>query len=73
MAMIQSHYEINVSKDGRHFFATAERSCVTHADMVYVLLSFKKKFPKKEGFEISVTYVECGGQHIDTTKIKEGK
>ena len=62
------HYEINVSKDGKHFFATAERSItsLTKAEEMYML--FKEKFPESEGYEISVTRWENRGTPIKMDK-----
>ena len=59
------YYEINVSKNGRHLFATAERSItsLTQAEGMYML--FKEKFPESEGYEISVTEWNKVGHPID--------
>ena len=59
------YYEINVSLNGQHLFATAERSITTswEAEKVYNL--FKEKFPESEGYKISVTYCEKIGKIID--------
>lgn len=56
---MQSHYEINVSLDGRHLFATAPRSCVTKRDAQTVYRQLAKRFPESEGFAISVTFADC--------------
>jgi hypothetical protein len=61
MGMIQSHHEINVSLNGRHLFATAERSCVSTSELNEILEVFIKKFPKSEGYSISYTKVKCEG------------
>ena len=49
------HYEINISLNGQHFFATAERSItnLNKAEKVYNL--FKEKFPESEGYKIDIT------------------
>ena len=59
------YYEINISKNGRHFFATAERSItsLTQAEGMYML--FKEKFPESEGYKIDVTYWEKVGKSIN--------
>lgn len=59
------YYEINVSKNGRHLFATAERSITnfTQAEGMYIL--FKEKFPESEGYEISVTRWDKVGKPIN--------
>ena len=50
-----SWYEINVSKDGRHLFATAKRSLTNKEEMLDCLEIFKQKFPVEEGYGIRVT------------------
>ena len=59
------YYEINVSKNGRHLFATAERSITsfTQAEGMYML--FKEKFPENGGYKIDVTYWEKVGKPIN--------
>ncbi len=58
------YYEINVSKNGRHYFATAERSItsLTQAEGLYMV--FKEKFPENEGYKIDVTRWEKVGHPI---------
>jgi hypothetical protein len=48
-------YEINVSLNGVHYFATSERSITTHEKMLSVYQSLRAAFPPGDGFEISVT------------------
>ena len=50
-----SQYEINVSKDGKHFFATHERSLglsKRHTKEVYDKLV--EAFPANEGYQIEI-------------------
>ena len=49
------YYEINIAKDGKHFFATAERSITTEKELKKALIVFQNKFPKEEGYEIIIT------------------
>lgn len=58
-------YEINVAKNGVHFFATSERSITDKMKLEKVLKVFKEKFPESEGFSLSVTYWETRGQALD--------
>lgn len=51
-------YEINVSKDGFHVFATAERSITTEAWAEDLLEKFKVAFPESEGYHIEVFKIE---------------
>lgn len=59
------YYEINVSLNGRHLFATAERSITTSWEMEKVYNLFKEKFPESEGYKLSVTYWEKVGKIIN--------
>jgi len=40
------YYEINISLNGKHLFATAERSMTTEQDYFKMLKIFKDKFLK---------------------------
>ena len=59
------YYEINVSKKGRHIFATAERSITTYADAKFMYELFKEKFPESEGYKIDVTYWQKIGKPMN--------
>lgn len=59
------YYEINVSLDGQHFFATAERSIQDEFKLKKVLKEIKEKFPRMMGYEVSVTYYEKRGTRLD--------
>lgn len=62
---MQSHTEINVSHNGKHFFATAERSGTDATRIILVLAELVKRFPKEEGYEITATYWVCKGKIMD--------
>lgn len=49
-------YELNVALNGTHYFATADRSIKTIDQVIAISEDFKKRFPKSEGFEISLSY-----------------
>ena len=49
------YYEINVSKNNKHFFATAERSITSEAQMEEMYKLFLEKFPEEEGYKLDVT------------------
>lgn len=61
---MQAHYEINVSKNGYHFFATAPRSIITERDFEEAAKIFKEKFPESEGYQVSAIYWEGKGKSI---------
>ena len=63
-------YEINVSRNGKHFFATHERSLglsKSHTREVYDKLV--EAFPKNEGYEITISYWEKRGETIKPKKL----
>lgn len=69
---IASWYEINVSKDGRHLFATAKRSIANKWDLERVFPIIKRKFPEDEGYKISVTArVEYGRYYENPQSAEE--
>ena len=58
------YYEINVSLNGKHLFATAERSIVSRRQMEETYKLFEEKFPESEGYKINVTRWERTGSPI---------
>ncbi len=64
MSAIQNHFEINVSLNGRHLFATAERSCVERRKLNEVAKIIQEKFPKSEGYQIAITEIRCVGVSV---------
>ena len=66
------YYEINVTLNGNHFFATSDRSIQDWNTLKRVFNTFAEKFPTSEGFELYITRVEYVGSRIepsDLTKI----
>ena len=60
-----SQYEINVSRNGKHFFATHERSfglSKQHTKEVYDKLV--EAFPKSEGYEIEISRYQTTGTTV---------
>ena len=66
---MRDYYEINVARDGKHLFATAERSISCSWELASILPTFRKKFPEEEGYKISVTKWECRGTEVDIEEI----
>lgn len=58
----QSHYEINVSLNGSHLFATHERSCRDKEPTKKLVELFREKFPETEGYKVDCTYWAASGQ-----------
>lgn len=61
------YYEINVSKDGKHYFATAERSIITPDKAKAVYKHFLRLFPAHAGYRVDVTKYETIGTRLDWT------
>ena len=59
------YYEINVSLNGQHFFATDKRSITNKIALDVIYRVLKTKFPQEEGYHITVTYYETIGRHIN--------
>jgi hypothetical protein len=49
------YFEINVSLNGKHFFATSKRSATNDIALNALVLVFAIKFPIEEGYEISIS------------------
>ena len=64
------YYAINVALNGRHFFATAERSItsIEHAAQVYEKLCLA--LPETDGYDITVKKQERWGYDV-TYEVKE--
>lgn len=60
---MESYYEINISLNGKHFFATAPRSIHTRGELKEKFGVLKTKFPIEEGYKLDVVYWECVGHH----------
>lgn len=58
------YYEINVSLNGRHLFATAERSITTSRQAEEMYKLFLEKFPEKDGYKLDLTRWEHRGTPI---------
>ena len=71
MVAVPHHYEINVSKDGLHLFATAQRSCHDRDDYERVLEIIKQKFPESEGYKVSATAEYQFGMTMNTEEDAE--
>ena len=58
-------YEINVSLNGQHFFATDKRSITNKKALERVYKVFYEKFPHEEGYELLVSQYETVGKFVD--------
>ena len=59
------YYEINVSLNGQHLFATDKRSITNKFALDVVYRIFKEKFPQEEGYDILVTQWDKVGKFVD--------
>lgn len=62
-------YEINVSLNGKHFFATHERSLTNVWELERVLNVFKDKFPPEEGYKITIYKKESWSKEVSMDSI----
>ena len=63
------HYEINVAKNGKHVFATHERSLSTLKQTAEVMARLDTAFPESEGYSITVSEVCTIGKGIDKKEL----
>lgn len=59
------YYEINVSLNGQHFFATDKRSITNKIALKVIYNIFKEKFPSEQGYDIMVSQYSTVGKFID--------
>lgn len=62
------YYEINVSLNRQHLFATDKRSITNKIALKVIYKIFKEKFPQEEGYNITVSCWETTGRLIDMEK-----
>lgn len=67
------HYEINVSRFGKHLFATHERSLTNSESAMMVLRMIVNRFPESEGFKVLITREEKRGEFLSVNDFLEGK
>lgn len=58
------YYEINVSLNGQHYFATADRSIRTKEQAENIFNHFKILFPAVDGYRMRVTKWESTGKEV---------
>ncbi len=64
------YYEINVSKDNQHLFATAKRSIGDRMTLLRVFAILDKKFPAKEGYDLMVSHNFETGKYMSVRTIR---
>lgn len=65
----QNMYEINVSKNGQHYFATAERSLSSLAKALDMVRHFKSIFPETDGYRIDLQELISACRNINTDNL----
>lgn len=63
------HYEINVSHNGRHLFATHARSITNTSDLQRVAPEIMARFPTSEGFEVTATHYFDDAEFINLSDV----
>jgi hypothetical protein len=66
------HFEINVSKNGHHVFATAEHSARDQNKARELYALFVKLFPEAEGYSIRVTRWDTVGTRQQFNGVSDG-
>ena len=59
------YYEINIAKNGRHYFATAERSIDDNEKAQSVANELAALYTKEKGFEITISRWQKCGERIE--------
>ena len=67
------YYEINVAQNGKHVFATAERSLRSKEEVVKVYLRLMVAFPEHEGFSITASKWENVGESVNILELLKEK
>lgn len=62
---MQSFYEVNVSLNGMHFFATAPRSGVSRENAKFIAQELTRRFPEAEGYKVTVTKWDACGRDVN--------
>lgn len=69
---MEDYYEINVTFNGKHLFATAPRSIRTWFELQKVLNIFVRKFKVTEGYDITITKWEGRGYDVSKREVLGG-
>ena len=65
----QNMYEINVSKNGQHYFATDERSLSSKQKALEMVAHFRSVFPESEGYKVDLSELIRASKKINTDNI----
>jgi hypothetical protein len=60
-----NHYEINISLNGKHLFATHPRSLTTEKEYNTTLAVLQEKFLQTDGYLITASKVEVIGKKLE--------
>jgi hypothetical protein len=66
-----SHFEINVAHNGKHLFATHERSARTVREALRIMALLVASFPPSEGYTVNCTEWETRGTGWDLASLSE--
>ena len=62
------YYEINISKNGEHHFATSDRSITTHTKLLELVEELSKLYTPENGFKITASQVETISRPVDISQ-----
>lgn len=63
-------FEINVSLNGEHYFATHTRSINSEQKGKKLVSELKTIYPESKGYKISLSYVQTTSQKVDLSDVK---
>lgn len=65
------HYEINISRGGKHVFATNPRSCTSGYDLEKLVPLLAEKFPSSDGYKMTVSRVKQVSNELNAEEISQ--
>ncbi len=63
-----SGYEINVSKNGKHYFRTERGAAICMYDAREMFNDLRKRFPKSEGFRVTLSEWREEGEMVEDSE-----
>lgn len=68
MSMIQSHFEINLSYQGEHYFRVDLPPQLTREIAIERAAEMQMHYPRVRGFLVSLSWISCGGHAVEWEK-----
>lgn len=58
------HYEINVTLNGAHHFATHERSATDEKKAARLFQDLRQRFPEAQGYQVTASMQHTTGRNV---------